>query len=146
MKNVMGRVLLTIGTWAFVYALPAVPLEGLPNLGVRLPAWAYEVDIWPQALGIPGAIAGAVFLALLAITGHARRYENCGTGWLAVRGAVSGLIAGGILLVIRRGEPLVMSMIIVGGAAVLGALAAPASAFVLRFLARRGQSPAGAHA
>ena len=137
MAKGIGRVLLLIGAWAFAYALPAVPLEGLPNLGVPLPAWAYEVDMWPQTLGIPGVIASAFFMALLMATGRLRNFERMPTAGLIGRGAVAGLLAGGVVLAVLRGEPLGASSVILCGATALGAIAAPISAAAFRFLERR---------
>ena len=146
MARDIGRMALMIGTWAFVYALPAVPLEGLPNLGVRLPAWAYAVDMWPQALAIPGVIAGALFVLLLGATRHVRDLEQQPTSRLLLWGALAGIAAGGVVLALVGGEQLGVSAVIVVGATMLGALAAPASAYVLRLLARRRHSPTGARA
>jgi uncharacterized YccA/Bax inhibitor family protein len=137
MMTVMKRVVLTIVTWAFVFALPAVPLEGLPNLGVQLPDWAYVVDMWPQALAIPGAIAGAIFLAVLALIGRAGDFESRPAVWLAFHGLLSGIFTSLIVRMTVDGESATAGFVILVAGATLGALAAPVSAALLRWRASR---------
>lgn len=134
----MGRVLGLAVIWAFVYALPAVPLEGLPNLGVRLPAWAYEVDMWPQTLGIPGFIGGVFFGILLAIAGRLGEVEAMSAGRLVAWGAAAGLLVGGLLRLINGPpESVYLMLLVVGLATLFGAIAGPGSALVFRYAERR---------
>lgn len=143
-KN-FGRVFGVALTWAFIYALPAVPIEGLSNVGIDF-SFTHAVDMWPQTLGIPGFIGGLIFGALLAIAGHLRGFEELSVGRLAAWGTVAGLLLGGFVMLMVVPEPLHVTAWIVGVATVLGALAGPLSALVFRYIASRRRSSAGAPA
>lgn len=132
--------------WALIYALPAVPLEGLPNLGVRLPSWAYEVDMWPQTLAIPGFIGGLFFAALLALTGRVRMFERSSLAVLVGLGAVAGLMVGGFVRLLNGPAESGWLLVAIAIATLLGAIAGPVSALVFRFVEGRRRTPSGARA
>ena len=130
------RIIALAFTWAFIYALPALPIEGLANLGIRFP-FTNAVDMWPMELGLPGLVAGVIFASLLAMGGQLRSFESLSPGRLAGLGALAGLLVGGFYLGTVWPQPSTMVAIILALAVGLGALAGPGSALLFRLVARR---------
>jgi len=129
--------------WAFIYALPAVPIEGLANLGIEF-SFTYAVDMWPAELGLPGFIGGLFFAALLVLTGQLGRFERLPSSRLAAWGTLAGLLLAGLYVTQVWPEPGSVIALIVVIATVLGALAAPGSAALFRVVASRRGAAAGA--
>ena len=127
------------GTWAFIYALPALPIEGLANLGISF-SFTNAVDMWPMELGLPGLIGGVLFAVLLALTGRLGRFETLSALRLAGLGALAGALVGGIYLATVWPEPAQSIALILGLAIGLGTVAGPGSALAFRVFARRGQA------
>ena len=145
MKNGFLRAIGIPVAWAFIYALPAVPIEGLSNLGIDFP-FTHAVDMWPMELGLPGFIAGTLFVLMLALSRQFGRFEALPPARLALTGALAGLLVGALYASQVWPEPTRVVAIIFGLAVPLGALAGPGSALLLRFLARRRQASAAARA
>lgn len=141
MTKGFGRVFGLAVAWALIYALPAVPIEGLSNLRIDF-SFTHAVDMWPQTLGIPGFIGGLFFGALLAIAGQLRGFEELPLGRLLAWGTGAGLLVGGFVMLMITPEPLHVTAWVVGIATLLGAVSGPASALAFRYLARRGGMPA----
>jgi hypothetical protein len=131
-------------TWALIYALPALPIEGLSNLGIQFP-FTNAVDMWPMELGLPGLLAGVLFAALLALSGRLHSFETQSSGRLAALGAAAGLMVGAFYLWTVWPEPSPVAALILALAVGLGTLAGPGSALVFRLIDRR-RAPASARA
>ena len=135
MKGILRFVGLAV-TWAFIYALPAVPIEGLANVGIELP-FTYAVDIWPFELGLPGFVGGLFFAALMTLTGQLRRFETMPAARLAAWGAGAGALLGVFYNATTWPNPAGTVALIFAIAIGLGALAGPLSALAFRSIARR---------
>lgn len=143
MAKGFGRVVGLAVTWAFIWALPAFPIEGLSNLGIDF-SFTRAVDMWPQTLGIPGLIGGVFFALMLGIAGRLSEFERLAAGRLAAWGGATGLLVCGFLVLVL-GAPERQSLLALGlgVTTVSGAVAAPLSAWVFRFIERkRGRAEA----
>jgi hypothetical protein len=145
MTNGFLRLVGLVAAWAFIYALPAFPIEGLSNVGIDF-SFTHAVDMWPMELGLPGLIAGLFFAVLLVVTGNFRRFESLSAARLVGLGALAGLLVGCLYLSTVWPEPTSVVAVIFGLAVPLGALAGPGSALVFRVLARRRHAPASVRA
>jgi hypothetical protein len=131
--------------WAFIYALPAVPIEGLANLGIEF-SFTYAVDMWPFELGLPGFVGGLFFAGLMALTGRLHRFESMPAGRLAAWGAAAGALVGVFYNATSWPNPADLVALTFAIAIGLGTLAGPLSALAFRLLARRRAAPARARA
>jgi hypothetical protein len=127
--------------WAFIFALPAVPIEGLANIGIEFP-FTYAVDMWPAELGLPGLIGGLFFAGLLVATRHLGRFEHLGTGRLVGLGVIAGLMVAALYVKLVWPEPTTTVALIVTLGTVLGAVAAPGAALIFRLVASRKRGAA----
>ena len=139
------RVLGLAASWAFIYALPAVPIEGLSNLGIQF-SFTNLVDMWPMELGLPGFVGGLLFAALLAITGRVARFETMSAARLSGLGAMAGTLLGAIYLATIWPEPVEAVAWVMGIAIALGALAGPGSGLVFRLIGARKHAAADGRA
>lgn len=138
------RVLRVLGlavTWAFIWAIPAFPIEGLSNLGVDF-SFTHAVDMWPQTLGIPGFIGGLFFALLLAVAGRLGDFESMSVGRQSGWGTVAGLAVAGFLMLMSVPESGLTIALVFGIALVSGAVAGPLSAWVVRLAGRKPLSAA----
>lgn len=142
MRNGIGRVIGVPLLWGFIWAIPGMGIELLSNLGVQIGG---EVDMWPQTLGLPGVVAGVVFLVLLAVTRRWRTFETSSLALLLGLGAIVGLAMVGIVATgAVGGEEASWTYAFVF---VMSVISAVASAMVFRYVARkRGTPPARAQA
>jgi hypothetical protein len=138
--SVLMRILALAATWALIYALPAIPIEGLSNLGIDFP-FTNAVDMWPMELGLPGLVAGVMYGTMLAMSGRLNRFEHLPAGVSAGLGAIAGLLVGGLYTWTVWPESAVTVTTIVGIAVGLGALAGPGSTIAFRTIARLRQVP-----
>lgn len=135
MKTGLAAVGSAIGlvlAWGFIWAIPGFGIELLANLGVAIGA---GVDMWPQTLGMPGLVAGALFCALLAASGHWRTFAASSRALLAGLGLIVGLAMSGVVATgVVGGEesPGTYAFVLV-----MSVIAAVASALAFDFLARR---------
>lgn len=142
----IGRVLGLALSWALVYAVPAIVIEGLSNAGIDFP-FTRAVDLWPAELGLPGFLSGLVFAGLLVLTRRLPSFETMPRRRLVVPGALAGALIGCVYLAQMWPEPIAIIALVLAIATSLGALAGPGSAHVFRFVARqRGAARAGASA
>lgn len=142
--SALMRMLGLAATWAFIYALPALPIEGLSNLGIDF-SFTNAVDMWPMELGLPGLVGGVTYGTMLAMSGRLNRFESLPLGVLAGLGAMAGLLAGGLYNWTVWPEATLTIAAILGIAVGLGAMAGPGSAIAFRAIARRRQ-PSGVRA
>ena len=123
-------------TWAFIYASPAFFIEGLSNLGIDF-AFTHAVDMWPMELGLPGLIAGSIFVTMLGLSGRLRRFEEMTPTRLAALGALAGALTGVIYLAVIWPEPAQAVAVVLAIAIALGMIAGPVSALLFGMHARR---------
>ena len=132
MSNGIGRLIGLPLLWGFIWAIPGMGIELLSNLGVDIGS---GVDMWPQTLGLPGVVAGVVFVVLLAATGRWRTFETSSLALLLGAGAIVGLAMAGIVATgVVGGEESWGTYVFVFAMSVIAALA---SAMLFRYLARK---------
>lgn len=122
--------------WAFVWALPGGVIEAIDNIAPGAHGFTRQIDMWPQTLGLPGLAAGVVFSLLLPITEGRRRFAELSPLPSGAWGAASGLLVGGLVVwVMDTGlsEPWQLAAVVVGYAALMGAVSGILAAFLGRY-------------
>ena len=139
MKNWFRRVraALAMGlTWAVGWGvIGGTVMEGIVDRDGRF------LDMWPQALAIPGFLLGVLFSIVLLLAERRRRFDDLSLPRFAALGAVAGAVLGGLTLaagVFPGVTPLLRAAFVIGPLAVLSA----ASAAGTLVLARRGSKRA----
>ena len=80
-------------TWAVAWGLVGgLIMEGLVDRDGRI------LDMWPQALAIPGFLCGVAFSVVLGIAARRRRFDELSLPRFAVWGAIAGGALGGLAL------------------------------------------------
>ncbi|MBL8961368.1 MAG: hypothetical protein JNJ98_16035 [Gemmatimonadetes bacterium] len=80
-------------TWALGWGLiGGLIMEGLVDRDGRV------LDMWPQALAIPGFVCGVAFSVVLGIAARRRRFDELSVPRFAAWGAIAGGALGGLAL------------------------------------------------
>lgn len=127
-------------TWALGWGFVGGLIELVWNLWPGFPLGPL-VDMWPQALAIPGFLCGVGFSVVLRVAEGRRRFEELSlprfTGW----GAVGGLLVGAFVVAMgfASAAPLwLRAVAFMGPVALLSAVSAAGSLA----LARMAEEPA----
>lgn len=108
------------------------------------------IDIWPAFMAFAGFIGGAIFCALLRMSGGGRRFDEVSLARIATAGVVTGLILGvlavaiGLTSDIAIDQPYQRPMapaVMIGITTALGAVAALGSALCFRLVAQGTTRP-----
>jgi len=102
------------------------------------------IDVWPTFLAIPGFIGGGVFSALLLIAGRSRGFDEIAATHFAIWGVVTGIVLGLLTIPAEIGDVSPGALRMTGILTGLSFVAALASAFFFRVVAR-WQTPATGH-
>lgn len=78
-------------------------IELLMNLLPGADDWG-GIDMWPQALAIPGFVGGMIFAVVLGVVARGRRFEELSVARFALWGAVGGAVVSGGLVAIGLGH------------------------------------------
>lgn len=141
MKNGVVRGLGLPCIWALTWAIPGGMIEALSNVGIEF-SFSNNVDMWPQTLGIPGFVAGVVFVAVIAASMRILTFESWSLGLQAGLGAIVGIATAAIIMAFGwiGGTPTEFAF-----TTVMGGIAAVTSALLLRrFGSRRARAAAAA--
>lgn len=127
--------------WAFTWAVPAMVLEALSNVGINFPITSL-FDMWPMVLGIPGVIAGVVFTAGLWSADGRPTLETWSSARLASWGGLIGFLFGMVAFLSGVADPEYPAVwpratAIVGLTTLLGIAAALLTALAFRHAGRR---------
>lgn len=126
--------------WALAWASPGMAIEAVANISPAAVPFSSEIDMWPQTLGLPGLVAGALFSLLLLITDRRRTYADLSLSRSGAWGGVAGLLVGALVvwgMDTGLSQPVELAMALVGIATLLGALAGVGSILLSRYAARR---------
>lgn len=92
MRRVRGALGMGV-TWALGWAIVGgAIMEGIVDRDGRL------LDMWPQALAIPGFFCGVAFSIVLGVAARRRRFDELSPARFAVWGAIAGATLGGLAL------------------------------------------------
>lgn len=128
LRGALGLALL----WALGMGFVGGVLELVDNVAPGAVPWIRNVDMWPQALGFVGFLAGLVFALVLGVAGARRRFDELSLPSFAALGALAGLLLG--LRPISRGAPIELLLF-----TTIGSALAAAASFAL---ARRAEDRA----
>lgn len=120
----LAGVVATTVLWAVLWALPGGLIEAIDNIAPSAHSFTRLVDMWPQTLGLPGLLGGALFSILVLITERGRRLSEISPvragGWGAVSGvAVGALVVWGVAPGLS--SPWQLAAALVGVATLMGA-------------------------
>ena len=126
--------------WAFLWALPGGVIEAVDNIAPSAHGFTRLIDMWPQTLGLPGLVGGALFSVLLLVTEGRRRLAELSLPRSAAWGAVSGLAVGVLVVwVMDTGlsDPWQLAVGLVAIATHMGAVSGVVSPLVFRYATQR---------
>ena len=134
----LGAALMTGLAWAVVW-LPIGLVIGM----IIDPDGAMD-EPWVVVGTYPGFLCGVIFSAVVGMGKGRRRFAELSLHWVATWGAVSGLLGGGLWLVLALlSDPpqWLLNVVVVGSLTLLSAVSGVGSAF----LARMGKNDARGH-
>lgn len=146
MENNNGRlaalVVITL-SWAFLWALPGGVIELIDNIAPSAHSFTRQIDMWPQTLGLPGLVGGALFSMLLLIPGRGRRVAELSTAESGAWGGGTGVVVGVLVVwVMDAGlsDPWQLGAALTVIATLMGAISGMVSPLPFRYAAQRRAS------